>query len=283
MSSIGITGIYGRDCPKCGSWRFGINSTTIGESYELCEKCGYAEKGRAIDTFSQREEGASYTTLIAGDPIRHKKVGNEPFKWDNYLEDPEGEYHKHGKYQWHKVTVTHKRVEGEVYSFAELMKEMKKLAPPKETPKRSSKIAGYDGWFIQHTIKGQKYWYRHWYDRSTKKMRTAYVGKVLPTPIPQEPLVTEGANLREPMLWRNQDIQAFCEEHMQGEAEITCRATLKVNGHQISNAEPVMRRGVPQQKPNLYVFFEVYTTGTVMIVRPQDTIHAPSPFEEPAD
>ncbi len=31
------------------------------------------------------------------------------------------------------------------------------------------KVPGYSGWFIQHKIKGRKYWYYHSWDPSTKK------------------------------------------------------------------------------------------------------------------
>lgn len=162
MAGIALAGVYGKDCPKCGSWKFRCDFTTIGEDYGQCQDCGYAEK--------------------ASDPKRYKKVGNKPFKRDNYWEDPDGAHHKHGNYGWHKITVTHQRVEGEVYSFAELVKEATQIAPKKEKPKKSGKIAGHNGWFVLHTIKGKKYWYRHWYDRTTKKMKTEYVGKTLPQP-----------------------------------------------------------------------------------------------------
>lgn len=99
MFEIQTAFISRRYCPTCRSHRFYWDYTTIGEAYELCKDCGYCEKER--------------------DPKRYKKIGNKPFNSGNYVEDPDGEYHNH-KRKWHKISIKHKRVEGELYSFEEL-------------------------------------------------------------------------------------------------------------------------------------------------------------------
>ena len=98
--SLVLAGISKRCCPKCKGYSFWIETTTIGESYEICQDCGYTEKN--------------------GEPKRFVKVDNLPFSWDNYIKDPEGNYHNHGKFGWHKVSVKHRRVQGQLYAFSEL-------------------------------------------------------------------------------------------------------------------------------------------------------------------
>ncbi len=45
------------------------------------------------------------------------------------------------------------------------------------------KIPGYAGWFIQHTINKQKYWYQYIYNPITQKTnQIVYWGKNLPEP-----------------------------------------------------------------------------------------------------
>jgi len=103
--SLQLVGISRRVCPKCGSYNFYCEDTTIGEDYEICKACGYIEKGK--------------------DARSCRKVGNEPFNPRNYVKDPNGNYHWHGwKYGYHKKSVRHRRVAGETYSFAELKKQL---------------------------------------------------------------------------------------------------------------------------------------------------------------
>lgn len=104
-----LVGVSMRDCPKCGSPDFFCDTTTVGESYEVCQECSYIERGAL--------------------PKRYRKIGNRRFDWENYVEDPCGNYHNHGKYGWHKVEVQHRPVEGEIYSLLSLKE---KISPVKK-------------------------------------------------------------------------------------------------------------------------------------------------------
>ena len=50
------------------------------------------------------------------------------------------------------------------------------------------KVPGYSGWFIQHRIKGRKYWYYHSWNPSTKKQTSKRMDP------PQEYLEQAGTN-----------------------------------------------------------------------------------------
>lgn len=100
-----------RRCPKCNSMQFYmVEHTTIGETIEKCDDCGYIEASPAAicsRTKTYWPEGSIH----------------EEGKWTGkyyYEPDPNGEWHYHGKYGWHKVSVEHRRVEGEIYAFEEL-------------------------------------------------------------------------------------------------------------------------------------------------------------------
>ena len=105
--SLSLAGVSRRKCPKCDSFNFWCEITTIGESYEICEKCGYVEKGKDVRSF--------------------RKIGNKPFDPRNYIKDIEGDYHYHGRYGFHKKSVKHRRINGQLYAFNELKMKWKDL------------------------------------------------------------------------------------------------------------------------------------------------------------
>jgi len=89
-----------------------------------------------------------------------------------------------------------------------------------EKPKKLVELGGEKGWLVQHTIKGNQYWYLHIYDPLTQKTnKTKYVGKELPESlqelnrIKQEPEVTQKVTQR--------DLEAALEtiEHQKGVIE----------------------------------------------------------------
>ena len=103
--SLTLAGCAMRRCPKCNSFNFWINSTTIGEWYEICENCGYTEKEKDARSF--------------------RKVGNKPFNPRNYVKDIDGEYHYHGKFGFHKKSVKHRRIKGQLYAFSKIKEKEK--------------------------------------------------------------------------------------------------------------------------------------------------------------
>jgi len=61
-----------------------------------------------------------------------------------------------------------------------------------EKSKKLVELDGEKGWLVQHTIKGNLYWYLHIYDPNTQKTnKTKYVGKELPESLQELNRVTQ--------------------------------------------------------------------------------------------